>query len=224
MGKIYRITVLTMVMMLLSGCTLAVHMKKDPLPEETIEIFEDAINEMDVETMMECMDPKAVKAMTAGMDVIMGLASGLTGFDIPISAEDLIAMMPMMQGITAAYGAEMEVPQVDLQVTETYIKGDKATVFFTEAGSGENAAINMELQDGKWLMTMDLKPIMPEDAERVIIAGQEEAEETQNDSGTLEIAGSLKLDEALESFSVLDLFSQEKIEGLLRSFLSPDAE
>ena len=212
MGRKQILLLCSMIMLLCSGCSLVVNVKKDPLPEETIEVFEDAVNEMDVDDMMECMDSKAVKAMTTGMDVLMKVAGGLTGIDIPVSAEDLLNLMPLMQGINEAYG-EMEYPQVDFQVTETYIKDDKATVYFTEANSGENAVINMELQDGKWVMTMDLKVIPPEDADRVIIAGQEEStdeggkDETAEVSGVLEIAGNLDLAEAAKSFSVLDIFS-----------------
>lgn len=229
MGRKQILLLCSMIMLLCSGCSLVVNVKKDPLPEETIEVFEDAVNEMDVDAMMECMDSKAVKAMTTGMDVLMKVAGGLTGIDIPVSAEDLLNLMPLMQGINEAYG-EMEYPQVDFQVTETYIRDDKATVYFTEANSGENAVINMELQDGKWVMTMDLKVIPPEEADRVIIAGQEEStdeggkDETAEVSGVLEIAGNLDLAEAAKSFSVLDIFSQEKIEGLLRVLFAPKEE
>lgn len=79
-------------------------------------------------------------------------------------------------------------------------------------------------------MTMDLKVIPPEDADRVIIAGQEEStdeggkDETAEVSGVLEIAGNLDLAEAAKSFSVLDIFSQEKIEGLLRVLFAPKEE
>lgn len=220
---------LTLATMFCSGCSMVLQVKKDPLPEETIEAFEDAINDMDVDAMMECMDSKAVKAMTTGMDVLMKVAGGITGIDIPVSAEDLLNLMPLMQGINQAYG-QMEYPQVDFQVTETYIKDDKATVYFTELNSGEASVINMELQDGKWVMTMDMKLIQPEDAERVIIAGQEEAGmdpdtlEEEVGKGVLEVSGTLNLEEALESFSVLDLFSQEKLEALLRTVLTPDAD
>ncbi|MGN0158189.1 MAG: hypothetical protein ACI39W_03460 [Brotaphodocola sp.] len=211
-----------LIMVVCSGCSLVVSMKKDPLPEETIEAFEDAVNDMDVDAMMDCMDSKAVKAMTTGMDVLIKVAGGLTGIDIPVSAEDLINMMPLMQGIGQAYG-EMEYPKVDFQVTKTYIKGNKATVYFTEANSGENSVINMELQDGKWVMTMDMKVIPPEDADRVILAGQD-ADVDAEDSGTLEIAGTLNLAEAANSFSVLDIFSQEKIATLLRALLGLKSE
>ncbi len=224
MGRKLTAFLLVVTMLLCNGCSLVVGVKKDPLPEETIEAFETAVNDMDVEAMMECMDPKAVKAMTAGMDVVMKLAGGLTGIDLGLSAEDLISMMPLMQGITAAYGEELAYPQVDFQVTETYIKDDKATVYFTEVNSGEAAAINMDLVDGKWVMTLDLKPIAPEDADRVIIAGQEmNTEQQSEDSGVYEISGTLNLAEVIESFSVTDLLSQEKIEALLRTLLSPES-
>lgn len=219
--------ILLLIVFLCSGCTLMVNVKKDPLPEETIEAFEDAINDMDVDAMMACMDSKAVKAMTTGMNLLMKVAGGITGVNIPVSASDLLDLMPLMQGINQAYG-QMEYPQVDFQVTETYIKGDKATVYFTEANSGEHSVINMELQDGTWVMTMDMKLIQPEDAERVIIAGQEEITgdpdtlQTADLDDTLEISGSLNLKEAVESLSVLDLLSQEKIEELLRAILLPE--
>lgn len=227
MKKITISLLLLWIMIFSSGCTMLLQVKKDPLPEETIEAFEDAINDMDVDAMMACMDSKAVKAMMTGMDLLMKVAGGITGVSIPVSTQDLLDLMPLMQGINDAYG-QMEYPQVDLQVTETYIKGDKATVYFTEVNSGEQAVINMELQDGTWVMTMDTKLIQPEDAERVIIAGQKEAggdpdtAQMEDLDGTLEITGNLNLKEAAETFSVLDLFSQEKIEELLRSVLIPE--
>lgn len=227
MKKIKISLLLLWIMIFNSGCMMMVQMKKDPLPEETIEAFEDAINDMDVDAMMACIDSKAVKAMTTGMDLLMKVAGGITGVSIPVSTQDLLDLMPLMQGINDAYG-QMEYPQVDLQVTETYIKGDKATVYFTEVNSGEPAVINMELQDGTWVMTMDTKLIQPEDAERVIIAGQEEAggdpdtAQMEDLDGTLEFTGNLNLKEAAENFSVLDLFSQEKIEELLRAVLIPE--
>lgn len=227
MKKITISLLLLWIMIFSSSCTMLLQVKKDPLPEETIEAFEDAINDMDVDAMMACMDSKAVKAMMTGMDLLMKIAGGITGVSIPVSTQDLLDLMPLMQGINDAYG-QMEYPQVDLQVTETYIKGDKATVYFTEVNSGEPAVINMELQDGTWVMTMDTKLIQPEDAERVIIAGQKEAggdpdtAQMEDLDGTLEITGNLNLKEAAETFSVLDLFSQEKIEELLRAVLIPE--
>lgn len=227
MKRIKLPLILLWITILCSGCTLMVNVKKDPLPEETIEAFEAAINDMDVDAMMACMDPKAVKAMTTGMDLLMKVAGGITGVSIPVSANDLLNLMPLMQGINQAYG-QMEYPQVDFQVTETYIKGDKATVYFTEINSGEPAVINMELQDGTWVMTMDMKLIQPEDAERVIIAGQAEITgdpDTVQEADledTLEVSGSLNLKEVVESLSAADLFSQEKIEELLRAILLPE--
>lgn len=227
MKKIKISLMLLLITILCSGCTLMVNVKKDPLPEETIEAFEAAVNEMDVDAMMACMDSKAVKAMTTGMNLLMKVAGGITGVNIPVSASDLLDLMPLMQGINQAYG-QMEYPQVDFQVTETYIKGDKATVYFTEVNSGEPAVINMELQDGTWVMTMDMKLIQPEEAERVIIAGQEEAggdpdtlQEADTDS-VLEISGDLNLKDVVGSLSISDLFSQEKIEELLRAVLLPE--
>lgn len=161
----------------MSGC-LSLPKVREPLPEDTLEEFEDAINAMDVDGMLECMDEKSVKSLTAGMDLVMGLAGAVSGVDIDISAEDLIAMLPLFQGMLGDYAAQegVQTPQVDFQVLETYIKGDKATVVFTEAGSSDTAAINMVKEEGGWRLTLSTRAITPEDADRVIIAGAEEEE------------------------------------------------
>ena len=156
-----------------SGC-LSLPKVKEPLPEDTLEEFEDAFNAMDVNGMLDCMDETSVKSLTAGLDLVMGIASTVTDVDINISAEDLIAMLPLFQGMMDDYASQSGAPQVDFQVLETYIKGDRATVYFMEAGSGDQAVINMVKEDGKWLLTLSTRAVSPEDADRVITAGQEE--------------------------------------------------
>lgn len=149
---------------------------KESLPEDTIEAYEDAYNAMDIQAMLDCLDEKTVKSLTAGMDAVMGLAGAVTGVDLGISASDLIDLAPLMQAMMGdSFAAQMgEIPQVDFQVQETYIKGDRATVYFTEANSGENMVINMVKNDGKWYMTLSTITITKETADRTIIAGEEE--------------------------------------------------
>ncbi len=149
---------------------------KESLPEDTIEAYEDAYNAMDIQAMLDCLDEKTVKSLTAGMDAVMGLAGAVTGVDLGISASDLIDLAPLMQAMMGdSFAAQMgEIPQVDFQVQETYIKGDRATVYFTEANSGENMLINMVKNDGKWYMTLSTITITKETADRTIIAGEEE--------------------------------------------------
>lgn len=150
---------------------------KESLPEDTIEAYEDACNAMDVQAMLDCIDEKSVKSITAGMDMVMGLAGAVAGVDLGISASDMIDLAPLMQAMMGeSFAAQMgEVPKVDFQVKETYIKGDRATVYFTEVNSGQDMVINMVKNDGKWYMTLSTITISREEADRVIIAGEEDA-------------------------------------------------
>lgn len=179
MEKIRRslcVFILIGAMMGMNGC-LSFTPVREPLPEETLEEFEDALNAMDVDGMLKCMDEQSVKAITAGIDLMMSIAGAATGIEVDISAEDLISMFPLIQEIMGDYADQDEFTQVDFQVMETYIKGDKATVYFTEVNSGDIVAINMVKEKRKWLLTLSTRGIAEEDAERVIIAGQEEEQE-----------------------------------------------
>ena len=49
MGRKQILLLCSMIMLLCSGCSLVVNVKKDPLPEETIEVFEDAVNQNDIQ-------------------------------------------------------------------------------------------------------------------------------------------------------------------------------
>ncbi len=176
-----------------TGCSW-LEVRPEHLPEETIEQFEDAVNAMDVNGMLDCLDESAVKTVTAGMDLMMGIAGAVTGVDLGISAEDLIALTPFLQGIVGPYPEGAGYPQIDFQVTETYIKGDKATVYFQEINSGEAMAINMDRNDdGRWLMTTDLLPVTAEEADRVIGRGQstDEAESDLENAEAEELLGRL---------------------------------
>lgn len=192
----------------LSGC-LTGAIVQEHLPEETIEAYEDAINSMDVDGMMACMDESTQKTMTAGLDVTMGIVGAVTGFDLGISAEDLISLMPFFTAVAGEYGTDVY-PQVDFQVTRTLIQGDKATVYFDEVNSGQSQVINMVKESGKWYMTMDVVLISEEEAERILYPGQEE-ETQENDLGGL---GDLSLED-LVKIPLDELFDLEKIQDFL---------
>ncbi len=189
----------------LNGC-LSPELTREHLPEETIEALEDAVNSMDVEGMMDCMDESTQKAMTTGLDLTMGIVGAVTGFDLDISAEDLINMMPLFSGIVGEYGIE-GYPEVDFQVTKTLIKGKKATVYFTEVNTGQNQVINMEKQSGKWLMTMDMTLLSEAEADRVILPG-EEGEMEESGLGGL---GDLSLSDLAER-PLSEIFDWDQVE------------
>ncbi|MCD8370323.1 MAG: nuclear transport factor 2 family protein [Clostridiales bacterium] len=190
-----------------AGCSVTLSHTQEAMPEDTLEAFEDAVNAMDTQAMLDCMDEDAVSAMTSGMDILMNIAGKVTGVDLGISAEDLINVMPLLQAMLGDQAGEMEYPEVDFQVTETRIKGDKATVFFDEVNSGESGVINMEKEDGKWYIVLDTKLISRDEADQIIVPGEEE------------VSGGEEDDREYIEFSILDLFSKDRIKEFLEEIL-----
>lgn len=222
--KIICAVLLIVVMAGSAGCQ-ALSLGEESLPEDTIEEFEDAVNAMDVNGMLDCMDESTVKTLTAGMDLMMQIAGAAAGVDLGLSGEDLIALFPLFQELIGEEMYANGYPQVDFQVQETYIKGDRATVYFTEANSGETEVINMKKEDGKWYMTLSTQVIAQEDADRVIIAGQEEASSEHDSAGILGI-GDLGDEFSIEQFlskllpQLPDIFDQEKLVKFLKGLYS----
>lgn len=204
----------TAISLSLSGC-LAPGLTQEHLPEETIERYEDAINAMDAEEMLACMDESTRNAMTAGLDVTMGIVGAVTGVDLGIEAEDLIDMMPLLTAIAGEYGT-LENPQVDFQVTKTLIKGDKATVYFTEVSSGQESVINMTKESGQWYMTMDVVLLTDEEADRIIIPGQEEIVQGEEGEGEAVGLGGLSLEDLIK-LPLSEIFDFEKIQEWVES-------
>lgn len=174
MGMIVAVLILTF-----TGC-VSLKPEKESLPEDTLEAFEDAINAMDVNGMMDCLDAKTSKSITAGMDIAIGLLGAITEVDLGISAEDLIAAMPLFQEFIPADASDY--PSVDFQITQTYISGNRATIYFYETGSQEGTIANMSKEDGVWKFSLDSRYIEESDADRVVIAGEEENQETDKES------------------------------------------
>ncbi len=222
--KIICAVLLIVVMAGSAGCQV-LSLGEESLPEDTIEEFEDAVNAMDVNGMLDCMDESTVKTLTAGMDLMMQIAGAAAGVDLGLSGEDLIALFPLFQGLIGEEMYANGYPQVDFQVQETYIKGDRATVYFTEANSGETEVINMKKEDGKWYMTLSTQVIAQEDADRVIIAGQEENSSEHDSAGILGI-GDLGDEISIEQFlskllpQLPDIFDQEKLVKFLKGLYS----
>ena len=204
---------------------------KESLPEDTIEAYEVAYNAMDIQAMLDCIDEKTVKSLTAGMDVMMGLVGAITEVDLGISASDLLDLAPLVQAMMGdSFAAQMgDIPQVDFQVQETYIKGDRATVYFSEVNSNENMVINMVKNDGKWYMTLSTIMITKDTADRVIIAGEEKKNRKnrfsneEKDSIFEELRRSLDKDEDWEDKdSEEDEEERDKVSDAISQLLGSD--
>ncbi len=188
MKKLGLILVSFLLLISLAGCSISIDLNElskassDPFPSDTIEKYEDAVNNMDVQGMMDCMGEDMQNAMTSMLDIGLGIISSLTGVKISdyISASDLLNIMPMLTGLSMEFIGEdgLAVAQVNFDVYATYIKGDTATVLFTETNSGENMALNMVKEDGKWVFAMTTTAITAENADRVITKDGDSADES----------------------------------------------
>ncbi len=171
------------------GCA-AIPAPREALPEDTIEELESAYNAMDVDGMIACIDEESMESIMTGMDLILGLAGAIIGVELDISAEDLIALIPLFEEL-GAYDTE-DYPQIDFIVTETRIKGDRATVYFTEGNFGGSTSANMVREGGQWYITLGGRIISAEEADRILIPGEDE-KETEEEGGERE-TGILKID------------------------------
>lgn len=166
------VTVVFGMLMCSSGCS-GIPLPRERLPEDTLEEFETAYNAMDIDGMLECLDESTIKTITTGMDLVLGITGAITGMDLEISAEDLISLIPLFSSLQI-YDAE-DYPKIDFMATETLIKGDRATVHFTEMIYGESTLANMVKKDGKWYITIAGKEISEEEADRILIPGEGES-------------------------------------------------
>lgn len=166
------VIVLAVVSAIVVGC-VPVTKKREPLPEDTIEAFERAYNTQDVEGVLECLDEKTVKALTTSMDIVLNIAQAITEVDFGITMEDIMALLPIMQELIVIEDDEFD--EIDFQVTETYIRGNKATVHFYEVNSGTENTVNMNKESDGWKFSVSTRYIKREDADRVIIAGENES-------------------------------------------------
>lgn len=166
----------------LCGC-MSVKAPREPLPEETLKAFEVSVNELDVNGMMECMDEKTKKSITAGMDIAMDLFGALTDVDLGFGAEDLLAALPLFQGFIPVDSADY--PTVEFKTTATYITGGKATVYFYEVNSGDSSIVNMVKEDGMWKLSLDTHYMDESEADRIIIDGEEVTRESEDGEADL---------------------------------------
>lgn len=155
---------------------------REALPADTIEEYEDAYNAMDIQAMLDCLDDSTKKSLTAGMDTILGVFKAASGIDLGISGSDLMDMAPLLQAFTGDLMGEVsESAQINLKVEKTCIKGKRATVYCKELNSNTPININMVKDDGKWYMTLSSMTITQENADRVILADEENSAKSSKD-------------------------------------------
>lgn len=134
--------------MLLAGCDTA------PQPEDTLQRFIEAYNKVDLNGMIDCLEPSIAQGYKALMNVASGLI-GMTGVQLSIS--DLISAMPLLISISPEMSQSMQnMPKMSMEVLSKQINGSTATLIIrltsvsNEGTESTEGSCTFVLQDGKW--------------------------------------------------------------------------
>lgn len=117
-----------------------------PGPEETVMGFVQAMNDADINTALDYLEPTLAEEIKALIS--------LTGELMEIDLESLVDILPMLGDFVKASGQEIE--QIEMEVTNTQIDGDYAQVTCVEKQSGEEGKFDLEKIEGVWYITLDL--------------------------------------------------------------------
>ena len=134
------------VVMLFNGCL------PKPKPEETIYKLEDAMNEYDMETLVECFEPSVQKIYAGALE----LGNSFLGMDVG-------TLLNAAGGIADLFGVELledGMPTVDIVINSQEEISDeevKMNLSFTVNYAGESETENMDvtlvLIKGKWYIS-----------------------------------------------------------------------
>ncbi len=121
-------------------------------PEKTIAKLETAMNDLDINGMVDCFDSTLRDAYSAGSD----LMDGLLGFGYETAAD----LMPFLSELT---GEDMDMPQFQIDVLDKQEVSETsciltiriATYYDGEETDVEEGPVEMVKEDGKWYIASD---------------------------------------------------------------------
>lgn len=121
-------------------------------PEAVVERFVSAYNAVDLDKMLDCLEPSIARPMKS----VMGLANALIGVDV----NDIIGVLPILASmIPEGSGSYASMPKLRCVINDTAIDGSYATVnvTFTVTADGERNTDTFDLHcvkvDGDWYIT-----------------------------------------------------------------------
>ena len=149
--------VITMVLVFFASCKKDVEeIKNAPTNEELIaeriETFVTAYNTGDMDTVVKCLDAKTGNTFKSMLNLMGGIAGGVTGFDIDLS--DLFTL-----GVSTTSGDFMELEIIDIKVVDS--SNATATTTMKLAGSSNQTVyfVMVYENDGWYIHDMnDKKP------------------------------------------------------------------
>ena len=138
---------LCLMMVFLVGCSNA-----QSTPEGTIKRFEQSIQKMDIDGMLDCFEPSASKGVRAALKI----AGSLLG----VSAEDVIDLIPFAMDVGLASGdqtalsAERQLKQFSLQVVSVDYNQNRTRATVTIKYEGMTDSVEMVMEQGSWYLCM----------------------------------------------------------------------
>lgn len=137
---------------LIAAIVIPVAVSNSNGPEQTIAKLETAMNDLDINGMVDCFDSTLRNAYSAGSD----LMGGLIGFGYETAAD----LMPFLSELT---GEDMDMPQFKIDVLDKQEVSDtsciltiRITTYYDGAESDvEEGPVEMVKEDGDWYIASD---------------------------------------------------------------------
>lgn len=141
------ISVCLVLITILSSCSFS-------SPEDTINLFIENLNALDIEGMFVCFEPRFAKQLQSAYNFGNGISKILTGMDI--DTKSLAQLIPLFSGIDLGDGSKMYWPSWEATDYKTTVDKDsaeiRAKIVVTTGEKVENYITNFEMVkiDGEW--------------------------------------------------------------------------
>ena len=133
----------------LGGCS-----KKEAQPEDTIWALQDAINDLDVDNFLACIDSQ----WASQIEMFLSLSGKDNGYSIETFITLLRTVMPVLPFVSKGTVHPDDFPQVEFTVLNTDISNDTATVALSGILTwGEHikpfaANVDMKIENNRWVV------------------------------------------------------------------------
>ncbi|HHW93866.1 MAG TPA: hypothetical protein GX734_05150 [Clostridiaceae bacterium] len=124
-------------------------------PEKTVEKLIDALNDMDIDGIFDCFEPREARKMRAVYNASAGLLGMLTGIDIDF--KDLLMILPMFDGLQlTADSPAFHWPKFSMRYDNIAVQDDRARIagqLRIEEGSqvsSQDVIFILKKIDGEW--------------------------------------------------------------------------
>lgn len=150
MKGVFKIIIALVVLSVTVVTGITIANKVTDSPKGTIEKFENAYNNLDIDSMIECFDP-SVQALYSGANSILG---DLIGFDI----SDMAAFVPFIASFDEDFSLE-DMPKIEIKIKDINKTSDTTAIVYCtimlqeNSGESEEDDLNMVKIDGKWYIS-----------------------------------------------------------------------